>query len=124
MQADVAGHDEEGAIFIVGMPRTGTRLLERKLGRHSDVSSAGELLDFGQLLAAASMKSRAAHPELSIVEASRKIDFAALSRDYMACAREATGGSQVFIDKMPVNDIAQLAPLKSRLAAAGIAGVD
>lgn len=105
MQADVAGHDEEGAIFIVGMPRTGTTLLERMLGRHSDVSSAGELLDFGQLLAAATRKVHAAHPELSIVEASRKIDFAALGRDYMACAREAAGGSQVFIDKMPVNYI-------------------
>ncbi len=105
MQADVAGHDEEGAIFIVGMPRTGTTLLERMLGRHSDVASAGELLDFGQLLAAASRKSQAAHPGSTVVEASLKIDFAALGRDYMVAAREAAGGSQVFIDKMPVNYI-------------------
>ena len=105
MQADVPGHDEEGAIFIVGMPRTGTTLLERMLGRHSKVESAGELLDFGQLLAAASRKSHALHPELTIVEASLEIDFAALGRDYMVSAREAAGGSQVFIDKMPVNYI-------------------
>ena len=105
MQADDAGHDEAGAIFIVGMPRTGSTLLERMLGRHSDVASAGELLDFGQLLAAASRKSRAAHPELTIVEASLEIDFAALGKDYMLAAREAAGGSQVFIDKMPVNYI-------------------
>lgn len=105
MQEAVPGHDEEGAIFIVGMPRTGTTLLERMLGNHSKVASAGELLDFGQLLAAASRKSLAAHPGSSIVEASRRIDFAALGRDYMAAAREAAGGSQVFIDKMPVNYI-------------------
>ena len=105
MQADVPGYGEEGAIFIVGMPRTGTTLLERMLGRHSDVGSAGELLDFGQLLASASRTSHAAHPGSTIVEASRKIDFAALGRDYMVGAREAAGGSKVFIDKMPVNYI-------------------
>ncbi|MGV8922119.1 MAG: tetratricopeptide repeat-containing sulfotransferase family protein [Thermomonas sp.] len=105
MQAEVPGHGEAGAIFIVGMPRTGTTLLERMLGRHSEVNSAGELLDFGQLLAAASRKAHAAHPESSMVEASLKIDFASLGRDYMIAAREAAGGSQVFIDKMPVNYI-------------------
>jgi len=105
MHADAAGHDGEGAIFIVGMPRTGTTLLERMLGRHGKVRSAGELLDFGQLLAAASRKSLAANPGSSLAEASRQVDFAALGRDYMASAREAAGGSEVFIDKMPVNYI-------------------
>lgn len=33
-------------IFIVGMPRTGTTLLERVLGNHKDVAVCGELLDF------------------------------------------------------------------------------
>ena len=32
-------------IFIVGLPRTGTTLLERILGRHPDVENAGELDD-------------------------------------------------------------------------------
>ena len=105
MQAHVTGHEEAGAIFIVGMPRTGTTLLERMLGGHRDVGSAGELLDFGQLLAAATRKSLAAHPGSTMVEASKKIDFAALGRDYMVAAREAAGGSQAFIDKMPVNYI-------------------
>lgn len=105
MQADIQGHPEAGAIFIVGMPRTGTTLLERMLGRHSKVASAGELLDFGQLLAAATRKAHAANPDCTMPEASLRIDFAALGRDYMACAREAAGGSAVFIDKMPVNYI-------------------
>lgn len=103
MQADTPGHDEEGAIFIVGMPRTGTTLLERMLGRHSEVKSAGELLDFGQLLAAAARKCQEANPGKTLLEASSMIDFAALGRDYMASAREAGSGSRMFIDKMPVN---------------------
>lgn len=35
-------------IFIVGMPRTGTTLLERILGNHSGVQVCGELTDFVQ----------------------------------------------------------------------------
>ncbi len=33
-------------IFILGMPRTGTTLVERILGSHSAVFSAGELNNF------------------------------------------------------------------------------
>lgn len=105
MQTQAAGHDEQGAIFIVGMPRTGTTLLERMLGRHSEVKSAGELLDFGQLLATAARKCRQSNPDKTLVEASLMIDFAALGRDYMASARQAASGSPRFIDKMPVNYI-------------------
>ncbi len=103
MQTPVAGHDEEGAIFIVGMPRTGTTLVERMLGRHGDVKSAGELLEFGQALAVAARKCLEAHPGKTPVEASLMIDFAALGRDYMASARQVAPGSRMFIDKMPVN---------------------
>ena len=99
------GHDEAGAIFIVGMPRTGTTLLERMLGRHSEVKSAGELLDFGQLLASSARASMEANPGTTLLEASLRIDFAALGRDYMVGAREAASGSPVFIDKMPINYI-------------------
>ena len=105
MQTEVTGHGEEGAIFIVGMPRTGTTLLERMLGCHSDVKSAGELLDFGQVLAAAVRKCLEDHPDKTPTEASLMIDFAALGRDYMLSAREAAQGSRFFIDKMPINYI-------------------
>ncbi len=39
-----------GPIFIVGMPRTGTTLVDRMLGSHSQVASAGESQNFGLLL--------------------------------------------------------------------------
>ena len=39
------GCDAEGPIFIVGLPRSGTTLVERMLGRHADVGSVGEVND-------------------------------------------------------------------------------
>ncbi len=37
-------------IFVLGLPRSGTTVLERMLGNHSQIVSAGELNDFGHQL--------------------------------------------------------------------------
>lgn len=100
-----AGSAGEGAIFIVGMPRSGTTLVERMLDRVPGVRSAGELMDFKQILGDAARLAHATNPELSMVQASLAIDFEALGREYMRGAREAARGASVFIDKMPVNFI-------------------
>jgi tetratricopeptide (TPR) repeat protein len=101
----VHGHNETGAIFIVGMPRSGTTLVERLLVQSGRVRSAGELLDFGNLLSLMTQAPLAAAPGLTPAEASLRIDYAALGREYMRGAREAAGGSACFIDKLPVNYI-------------------
>ena len=44
------GSDNDEAIFILGMPRTGTTLVERILASHSDVFAAGELNNFAMQL--------------------------------------------------------------------------
>lgn len=92
-----------GAIFIVGMPRTGTTLLEHLLARHAHVPSAGELPDFGDALRQAVREAHAARPDRTLVEVAATIDFAALGRSYMDTARQAAGGSAAFVDKMPIN---------------------
>lgn len=103
MAAPTEGCDDEGAIFIVGMPRSGTTLVERVLSQSGKVVSAGELMDFGRLLGDATQKVIDADPAQTQARASLKIDFAALGREYMRGAREAAGGSARFIDKLPVN---------------------
>lgn len=99
----VAACEEEGAIFIVGMPRTGTTLAERVLLQSGKVKDAGELLDFGFHLSAAVNKACAANPGLSPTKATLAVDFSALGESYMRGARQMAGGSPSFIDKLPVN---------------------
>jgi tetratricopeptide (TPR) repeat protein len=95
------GHDSAEPVFIVGMPRTGTTLVERILGSHSAVYAAGELNNF-----AIELTRLASAPGLSreeLVARTRAIDFAALGRNYIESTRPATGASAHFIDKMPLN---------------------
>jgi len=103
MDAATIGHADAGAIFVVGMPRTGSTLVERMLGCHSDVSSAGELLDFGQALAARTQALALDLPDMPMAEVSRLIDFAALGADYITGARQAAPPARMVIDKMPIN---------------------
>lgn len=103
MAALTAGHDEAGAIFIVGMPRSGTTLTERMLVQSGEVAAAGEPKDFGNLLASAAHKVRGIEPALTPTQATLRIDFAALGRDYMRRMREIVDGSRWFVDKQPVN---------------------
>ena len=103
MAAPIVGHQEEGAIFIVGMPRTGTTLAERILLQSGKVKDAGELMDFGFHMTGAMRKAQAANPALSPAQATMEMDFAALGREYMRGARQMASGGAQFIDKLPVN---------------------
>lgn len=98
-----AGDGGEGVIFIVGMPRTGTTLLEHLLARHAGVRSAGELPDFGDALADSVRARLQGDAGVTPVEAARHIDFAELSRRYLDTARQAAAGAPRFVDKMPIN---------------------
>jgi Flp pilus assembly protein TadD len=45
-----AGNPSKRPVFIVGMPRSGTTLLQQIIAQHPSVSSAGELTDLGRLI--------------------------------------------------------------------------
>jgi tetratricopeptide (TPR) repeat protein len=92
-------------IFIVGLPRSGTTLVDRILSSHSRVTSAGELNDFALALVAAVRRNNnmAQLPRRELVVRSAHIDFAALGRESLERAAVAAGGSEYFTDKMPLN---------------------
>jgi len=95
----------EAAIFIVGLPRSGSTLVERILSCHSEVVSAGELPHLTRLIAAAAgrMAGRRDLSPAGIARWSALIDTASLGREYLACSRPAGAPRRFFIDKMPVN---------------------
>jgi tetratricopeptide (TPR) repeat protein len=100
-----AGSGNKEPIFIVGMPRTGTTLVERVLGSHSEVYSAGELGNFATVLMQ-QVRARVEGPPPprdELVRLSASIDFAALGDAYVESTRPFTGGTPRFIDKLPLN---------------------
>jgi Sulfotransferase family/Tetratricopeptide repeat len=99
------GFPSEEPIFIIGLPRSGTTLVERILGSHSSVHPAGELNDFPQALVQAAARSGNSRPmpRRELVAASAKIDFECLGRDYLQRTRPATGRTARFTDKNPLN---------------------
>jgi tetratricopeptide (TPR) repeat protein len=98
------GCDSEEPIFIVGMPRTGSTLVDRILSTHSEVFSAGELPDFSAAVVAAVQRllGRAA-PRQEFIAASSGLDFTALGEDYLRRTRPRTGKTPRFTDKLPIN---------------------
>lgn len=99
----VAGHHSREPIFVTGMPRTGTTLVDRILSSHPDVQSAGELLNFAHLLKRAAGTPGRHALDVPTLERGLTIDAAALGRAYVDSTRPQTGQRRHFIDKMPLN---------------------
>lgn len=101
------GADNNEAIFILGLPRTGSTLVERILSQHSDVESAGELNNFAtQMMAQCqTLTTEAPKTKLALVELTKQLNFAELGKSYIASTRPETGKSKHFIDKLPLNSL-------------------
>ncbi len=100
---DSGGHDSREPIFIVGMPRTGTTLVERILSSHPDVFSAGELTNFGLALKRATATKSNRVLDAATLDAAAHCDLAVVGAAYVDSTRPRTGHHERFIDKMPLN---------------------
>jgi tetratricopeptide (TPR) repeat protein len=98
-----AGHDCAEPIFIVGLPRTGTTLVERILSSHPQVYSAGELTNFSLALKRATGTTSSFVLDVATLDAAVRVDSRQLGRDYVDSTRPRTGHTPRFIDKMPLN---------------------
>tara|TARA_R110000850_G_scaffold75360_6_gene164373 strand:- start:3279 stop:4862 length:1584 start_codon:yes stop_codon:yes gene_type:complete len=92
--------DEQGPIFVLGLPRSGTTLVDRILSAHPEVESLGELNDFPLALTAL---CRAVPVPGDLVSRSAELDMRELGEAYLHRVRQRAKGSRFFIDKAPAN---------------------
>jgi tetratricopeptide (TPR) repeat protein len=97
------GADSEEPIFVVGLPRSGTTLIDRILSSHPDVTSAGELSNFALLLKRATGTSSNLVLDVETLEKGAGVDLAKLGAGYVQSTRPLTGRTPRFVDKMPLN---------------------
>lgn len=97
------GGEDEGPIFIVGMPRSGTTLVDRILSSHPLVHSAGELQNFSS-----AWKRAMGGPGFDMfnseqIAMTKDIDWSALGAAYLSSTKPMAGSSPFFTDKLPHN---------------------
>ena len=90
-------------IFIVGMPRTGTTLLERILSAHPDVQDAGELDDLPLQMRWTANRFSKSLLDPAVIAAQAGQDPRVLGRRYIDHAAWRARGKSRFTDKLPSN---------------------
>lgn len=97
-----AGSPDKTPIFIVGMPRSGTTLLEQVFHAHKDVFGAGELGIMGELVRDQFQGMRAFEKKLSKDKVTEQT-FKDMGAAYIEKVREIESDSPYITDKMPHN---------------------
>ncbi len=86
------------AIFIVGMPRSGTSLVEQIISSHKAVHGAGELLNFRNILTPI-LNNHLKNNSKSF----HKKDFLSIRQEYLDSLASLKTEEKIITDKMPMN---------------------
>ena len=105
------------AIFVTGMPRSGTTLVEQILTAHPEVSGAGELGELAQVLTEESTRRGQRYPEW--VPVATALDWERLGRRYLELTARFRAGGARYTDKMP-NNWQAIGAIRAMLPAARI----
>jgi tetratricopeptide (TPR) repeat protein len=98
-----AGNQSQLPVFIVGMPRAGTTLVEQILSSHSKVFGAGELPYIGQMAVALSGKMNCGLPYPQCVHKLSQELLDTLARDYLERLQQKSATTIRVTDKQNGN---------------------
>ena len=90
-------------VFIVGMHRSGTTLLERMLAGHSAIGDAGETSSFDAQLGLAADRIPSPQLDVGLLERLRSVDFDEVASGYARHIGWLARGKPVFTEKLPNN---------------------
>ena len=99
------GVQDDDPIFIVGLPRSGSTLIEQILASHTGVDGTQELPNIQQIVA----RLRGFEPDLNnsrypnVLADMKDVEFQELGQQYLDETRFYRSGKPFFIDKMPNN---------------------
>lgn len=88
------------AVFVFGLPRSGTTLVDRVLSSHSECDSFGEITDFALSLM---VSARRALPKEELVRKTAEWPAAAIANGYLPRLRSFGSTASRHIDKTPMN---------------------
>jgi tetratricopeptide (TPR) repeat protein len=89
-----------GPIFVMGLPRSGTTLVDRILASHANIESLGEINDFALALV---RTARAGTDKHKILEAAPNMDLKLLGERYRESTKGRGCAAQFLVDKTPLN---------------------
>lgn len=100
-----SGLESEAPTFVIGMPRSGTTLVEQILASHSAVFGAGELNDMKFVAAQSQQLSQFDAPYPGSLPGLKKDDYAVLGKGYLQRLSQLAGdsGATRYVDKHPLN---------------------
>ncbi len=90
-------------IFLLGLPRAGSTLLERVLAASSDVAAMGELHDFPRAYMRQINAVKRGGRHKSAIQISTDIDFGKLREDYLQSVAARGVETRYFVGKLPMN---------------------
>ena len=91
------------SLFILGMPRSGTTLVERILASHSQIDSLGELHEFPLVIKRHSQTTSPRTLDPEVIREALKAEPSIVGQDYENHCRARGKAAARLIDKLPMN---------------------
>ena len=90
-------------VFIIGLPRSGTTLIEQALGRHRQAAGVGEQPFFTDMMHNLQTQCRTLGVYLESIRTTNPLEIKKIGQGYLKEIKHLTGSARRSIDKMPHN---------------------